>query len=461
MNEIVDYTGLSHLEVSEETIETITPILNRAYPIDVADFIIDQTSLEDQLLVFNALTPEKSVLTFEYLSTRIQKIFIRELPEEKKIKLLNALSPDDRTALLEELPPFLVSILLKYLSPEERALSLSLLGYPKESVGRVMTPDYISIKLDWTVQEVLDYIRKKGHDSETLNVIYAVDEKGVLVDDFRIREFLLNPLDTKVEKLSDHKFIGLLVTASIENAILIFRKYARTALPVIDSDGMLLGIVTVDDIMALSVEEDTEDIQKIGGVAALSEPYIDTPFFSLMKKRAGWLIILFVGELLTASVMGHYEEEISQAVVLALFLPLIISSGGNSGSQASTLIIRALALGEISIKNWWIIMKREIFSGLFLGGILGLMGFIRVSLWGMIFLSYGEHWLLIAITVSLSLIGVVLWGTISGAMFPLILQRCGVDPATSSAPFVATLVDVTGLIIFFNIALYVLKGTLL
>lgn len=461
MNEVVDYAGLSHLEVSKETIESITPTLNHAYPIDLADFIIDQSTLDQQLLIFNALEPERKVLTFEYLPFRIQKTFIEELPEDQKITLLNALSPDDRTALLEELPPDLVCLLLKYLSPEERALSVRLLGYPKDSVGRLMTPDYISVKLDWTVQEVLDYIRKKGHDSETLNVIYAVDDKGVLVDDFRIREFLLSPLDSTVGKLADYRFIALHVTDSVENAIRIFRKYARTALPVIDQKGILLGIVTGDDIMALSVEEDTEDIQKIGGVAALTEPYIDTPFFSLIKKRVGWLVILFVGELFTASAMGYYEDEIAKAVVLALFLPLIISSGGNSGSQASTLIVRALALGEITIKDWWRIVKREVTSGLFLGTILGVIGFIRVIIWSQLFSSYGEHWLLIAFTIFLSLVGVVTWGTLSGAMLPLILNRCGVDPATSSAPFVATLVDVTGLIIYFNIALIVLKGTLL
>lgn len=461
MNKIIDYTGLSHLEVCEKNLESITPILNRAYPIDLADFIIDQPTLAKQLLVFNLLIEEKSVLTFEYLPFKIQKVFIEKLPEEKKITLLNALSPDDRTALLEELPSDVVNVLLKHLTPEERALSVQLLGYPKSSVGRLMTPDYIAIKKDWSVREVLDFVRKKGKDSETLNVIYVVDDNGVLLDDLRIREFLLNPLDAKVESLADHKFIALLVTDKVENAIRIFRKYARTALPVIDQKGVLLGIVTVDDIMALSVEEDTEDIQKIGGVAALSEPYIETPFFSLMRKRAGWLIILFVGELFTASAMGFYESEIEQAVVLALFLPLIISSGGNAGSQASTLIIRALALGEISIKDGWTIMRREVLSGLFLGTVLGSIGFMRVSVWGYIFPSYGEHWLLLAGTIFFSVIGVVLWGTISGAMLPLVLDKLGIDPATSSAPFVATLVDVTGLMIYFNIALIILKGTLL
>jgi magnesium transporter len=292
-------------------------------------------------------------------------------------------------------------------------------------------------------------------------VVYAVNDEGILLEDFRIREFLLNPLDAVIKNLADHKFIALNVTDTSEIAIRQFRRYGRSALPVIDQKGTLLGIVTIDDIMALAVEEDTEDIQKGGGVSALKEPYMTVPLLTLVQKRLGWLVILFIGELFTASAMGFYEDEISKAVVLALFLPLIISSGGNAGSQASTLIVRALALGEVTFLDWWKIMRKEILSGILLGLALGLIGFFRVSLWGSIFPIYGEHWLLIAFTIFFSLIGVVLWGTIAGSMLPLLLTRCGIDPATSSAPFVATLVDVTGLIIYFNIALIVLHGTLL
>ena len=460
MSIISPYSSLNHLEISEETIANAAPILNRAYPIELADFIADQ-STNNQFLVFNTLSPEKAVLTFEYLPFPTQKLFLEKLPQERSVTLLNSLSPDDRTALLEELPAELVTTVLKHLSPEERALSIRLLGYPKNSVGRLMTPDYMTIKLDWTVQEVLDHIRKEGHDSETLNVVYAVNDEGVLLDDFRIREFLLNPLDTVIKNIADHKFVALHATDTAESAIRQFRKHGRSALPVIDQKGILLGIVTIDDIMNLSVEEDTEDIQKGGGLEALKEPYMMTPLMTLIQKRLGWLVILFLGELFTASAMGYFEDELSKAVVLALFLPLIISSGGNAGSQASTLIVRALALGEVTLVDWWRIMRKEILSGLLLGLALGLIGFFRVSLWGYIFPIYGEHWLLVAFTIFFSLIGVVLWGTIAGSMLPLLLTRCGVDPATSSAPFVATLVDVTGLIIYFNIALIVLSGTLL
>lgn len=461
MKELSYYNGLHHLQVTKESIEALAPQLNRVLPIDLADFIAQQPSQETQLLIFDALSPDKAILVFPYLPFKIQKLFVQAVPSEREVILLDALSPDDRTALLEELPTDLVNSLLKHLSPDERALSVRLLGYPKNSVGRLMTPDYMAIGINWTVRQVLDYIREKGKDSETLNVVYAVDDEGVLVDDFRIREFLLNPLDTVVAELSDHKFVCLMVADSEQTAIRLFRKYGRSALPVIDQKGVLLGIVTFDDIIALSTEEDTEDIQKIGGVEALKEPYLSIPFLSLMQKRIGWLAVLFVGEMLTASAMGYFEEEISQAVVLALFLPLIISSGGNAGSQASTLIVRAIALGEISIKDWWRIASREIMSGLFLGGALGLLGFMRVSVWGMMFPVYGEHAILLGFTILFSLMGVVLWGTISGAMMPLLLNRCGFDPATSSTPFVATLVDVTGVLIYFNIALLILHGTLL
>lgn len=451
---------LDELKIDQETIGDAVSLLNRASSIELADFIAEKPA-EEQLLIFNLLTPEKTVSTFPYLPFKIQKRFVQAVPSEREVTLLNALSPDDRTALLEELPTNLVNCLLKHLSPEERSLSIQLLGYPKNSVGRLMTPDYIAIQITWTIREVLEYIRKNGHDSETLNVIYAVDDSGILVDDFRIRELLLNPPDTVMEQLADHKFVFLFVDDSEEVAINKFRKYFRTVLPVIDEKGVLLGIVTIDDILALSTAEDTEDIQKIGGVSALKEPYLNVPFFSLIYKRVGWLMILFIGELFTATTMGYYETEIAQAVVLALFLPLIISSGGNAGSQASTLVVRALALEEIFSRDWWRVLRREIFSGLILGMILGFIGFLRVAIWGNLFHMYGEHWFLVAITIFFSLIGVVTWGSISGAMLPIVLNKCGFDAATSSTPFVATLVDVTGLVIYFNIALIILRGTML
>lgn len=450
----------TNIVFTPENIPTFARQLNNASIIDLVD-LIGSKSDEEQNLIFNALSAVNSVNLFEYLPFKIQKRILESLPSIQVAGLLNALAPDDRTTLLEELPADLKTQLLKYLSPEERALSIKLLGYPENSVGRLMTPDYVAIKMNWTVKDVLDYIRENGKDSETINIIYAVDDYGKLIDDFRIREFLFASLDTQVKDLADYKFIALNVDLDEEKAVNIFRKYERVALPVIDNKGILLGIVTFDDIMTVAVEEDTEDFQKVGGNAALNEPYMEIPFLDLMHKRIGWLVILFLGEMLTASAMSYFSDEITKAIVLALFVPLIISSGGNAGSQASTLIIRALALGEVVLKDWWRVMRREIFSGIFLGFFLGLIGFLRIIIWSHFSNIYGDHWLLVAITIFFALIGVVLWGTLSGSMLPLILKRCGFDPAVSSAPFVATLVDVTGLIIYFTIAMIILKGTLL
>jgi magnesium transporter len=324
-----------------------------------------------------------------------------------------------------------------------------------------MTPHYVAVREQWSVREVLDYVRAHGQDSETLNVIYVIDEKGLLVDDVRIREFLLAPLDNKVADLMDRRFVALTATDDQSTAVNVFREYDRSALPVTDTAGMLIGIVTIDDVLDVAEATATREIQRIGGSEALDEPYITIAFWRMIQKRAGWLTALFLGEMLTATAMGAFEEEISKAVVLALFVPLIISSGGNSGSQAATLVIRALALGEVGVHEWWRVMRREIRAGLCLGAILGAIGFVRISLWSAFSDIYGPHWLLVALTVSISLVGVVLWGTLSGSLLPFLLKRLGFDPAASSAPFVATLVDVTGLVIYFSVGLVVLRGTLL
>ena len=324
-----------------------------------------------------------------------------------------------------------------------------------------MTPDFVSVRKEWTLRHVLDHVRAHGRDSETLNVIYVVNGNNRLIDDLRIREILLAPLHAVVSDLCDNRFVSLNATDDKKEAVKVFRQYDRTVLPVIDSHGRLVGIVTLDDVLDVAEEEATREIQKFGGLEALDEPYMSTPLLEMIRKRATWLVILFVGEMLTATAMGYFEHEISRAVVLALFVPLIISSGGNSGSQAATLIIRALALGEVKLRNWWRVMRREVLSGLLLGLILGTIGFLRIALWSAFSSLYGEHWMLVGLTVSCSLLGIVLWGTITGSMLPFILKWLGMDPATSSAPFVATLVDVTGLIIYFSVALVILHGTLL
>ena len=324
-----------------------------------------------------------------------------------------------------------------------------------------MTPHYVAVREQWTVREVLDYVRAHGQDSETLNVIYVVDEQGLLVDDIRIREFLLAPLERRVADLMDRRFVALKATDDQEAAVAVFRQYDRTALPVTDTAGMLIGIVTIDDVLDVAEATATREIQRIGGSEALDEPYITIAFWRMIQKRAGWLTALFLGEMLTATAMGAFEEEISKAVVLALFVPLIISSGGNSGSQAATLVIRALALGEVGVRDWWRVMRREILAGLCARRDPRQHRLPAHQLWSAFSDIYGPHWLLVAITVSVSLVGVVLWGTLSGSLLPFVLKRLGFDPAASSAPFVATLVDVTGLVIYFSVALVVLRGTLL
>jgi magnesium transporter len=439
---------------------TLKEVLSEWTPTDVAELISDLPESE-QALIFRILPRDLAADIFEYIDFDMQVSLLKGLGKEEVTAILNEMSPDDRTALLEDLPGSVARQMITLLSAEERKIAVTLLGYPEESVGRLMTPDYITVKPELTMIDVLNHIREYGKDSETLNIVYVVDEKGKLVDDLRIRDIILASLDTKVSDLMNENFVALNVTDDQEKAVGAFKKYDRVALPVVDKMGLLIGIVTVDDVLDVAEEEATEDIHKLGGVEALDEPYSTIPILSMVKKRAIWLTLLFIGEVLTAIAMGYFENEINKAVVLSVFIPLIISSGGNSGSQAATLVIRAMAIGEITLRDWWLIMRREIMSGFSLGCILGTIGFIQVTILANFVGSIGEHWVLVAMTVGFSLIGIVLWGTLSGSMLPFILKKLGADPATSSAPLVATMVDVTGLIIYFTMAIIVLSGTLL
>lgn len=438
---------------------SIREFLNDQNISDVAELISELPEYESQII--QHMNMHRAASVFKILDLSTQKDIIQELPPYKTAELLNELPADDRTSFLEELPSEVVKELIRLLDPEERRVTLSLLGYPEGSVGRMMTPDYIAVQVDWTVQEVLEHIREVGKESETIDVIYVVTDKGEFVDDMRIREILLASPEKQVGELIDYRFIALHVNDDQEEANQVFKMNNRVALPVIDDKNILLGIVTIDDILWVANEEFSEDMQKMGGTEALDEPYLEIPILKLFKKRVVWLVVLFLGEMLTATVMQYFEGQIQKAVVLALFIPLIISSGGNSGSQASTLIIQAMAVGEITLVDWWRVLRREIISGLLLGVMLGLIGFFRVVFWNSVFHTYGDHGILVAFTVGVSLIGVVLWGTISGSMLPIILKKLGADPATSSAPFVATLVDVTGLVIYFSAALIFLHGILL
>jgi magnesium transporter len=429
-------------------------------PVEVAE-LFQQLSDEERVLIFRILPREFAADIFSELDVDLQRTILSGLGDKQTARLLYEMAADDRTALLEEIPAEAARQLLALLPKDERDVALTLLGYPDGSVGRLMSPDYLTIHEDWKVREVLDHIRAHGRESDSLDTLYVVDAKGVLVDEVAVKNLLLASLDEEVASLMNYKFEALSVQSDQEQAVELFKKYDRPTLPVVDTHGVLLGIVTVDDILDVQEEEVTEDIQKLGGSEALEDAYIKTPVSTLIRKRASWLIVLFVGEMLTASAMANFEGEIQKAVVLALFVPLIISSGGNSGSQASTLVIRALAVGEIRTRDWFQIMRRELITGCALGSILGLVGFVRIAIAAQFSDMYGPHWFLLAITVLFSLMGVVTLGSLAGSMLPLALKRLNLDPATSSAPFVATLVDVVGLLLYFTIAAMLLSGSML
>ena len=430
-------------------------------PADIAENL-SAMHADERLLAFLKVPKEYKADVFSHLDPDFQEETIRSIASHEVADILNEMSPDDRTQLFEDFPDELIKSSINLLNPQERRVALKLLGYDSNSIARLMTPYYIQIRKEWTVKRCFQQIKRVGERVETMNFLYVVDEKNVLIDDITIGTLLLAEEDQLISELTDNEFVAINTTTTKEDAVPYFEKYDRSALPIVTDAGVLVGIVTIDDILDQIESQNTEDIQKFGGLEALDLPYTQTSWIEMIKKRGTWLIILFVSEMLTASAMGYFEHEIQKAVVLALFVPLIISSGGNSGSQAATLIIRAMALQEITLKDWWYVMKKEIISGIFLGALLGIIGFLRIMTWQKTgFYNYGEHWVAIGLSVSVSLIMVVLWGTISGSMIPFVLKKFKLDPATSSAPFVATLVDVTGLIIYFSIAGLFLSGKLL
>ncbi len=428
---------------------------------DVADAMAQLPST-DAAVLFRLLSRDHAAQVFAYLPRRRQKELLRSLSTDEVKNVLDGMPPDDRTHFFGELPANVTRQLLEVLSPEELNNARQLLGYPEHSVGRYMTPDYVTIRPEMTAAQSLAHIRKVGRGKETLNVVYIVDNSGKLVEDIRLGSLVLADPQTRVTDINDPPLVALLPTDDREHALGLFEKYDRIALPVQDVLGNMLGIVTVDDMLDVAESEATEDIQKLGGSEALDAPYTQVGLWTMIRKRGGWLSALFLGEMLTATAMSYFEGEIARAVVLALFVPLIISSGGNSGSQAASLIIRALALRELKLRDWFRVFRRELISGIVLGCILGGIGFLRIFTWEHLHLmNYGQHYLLLGLAVGVSLIGVVTFGTLAGSMLPFALRRLGFDPAASSAPFVATLVDVTGLCIYFLVALVILRGTLL
>jgi magnesium transporter len=446
--------------IAERKLSILKEILTDWSPADIADLIVDLSESE-QVIIFRLLSNELAADTFEQLEIETQKDLLKAMAQSEVAAILNEMSPDDRTALLEELPSAVAKQLIRLLSAEERKIARTLLGYPENSVGRLMTPDYIAVRPEWTIEETLKFIRKNAEDKETLNIVYVIDEKGKLLDDLKLKDFILAEPKEKVADIMDGNYVALNVHDDQEDAVEVFKKYDRIALPVVDKFGVLIGIVTVDDVLDVAEEEATEDIHKLGAVEALEEPYPTISIFSMVKKRAVWLTLLFFGQTLTAFAMGFFEAELNRAIILSMFIPLIISSGGNSGSQASTLVIRAMALGEVDLIDWWKIIKREVFSGLSLGLILGTIGFFQVLFLSQFISALNKYLVLIGLTVGFSLVGIVLWGTLLGSMLPLLLKSFGVDPATASSPMVATIVDVTGLVIYFTVAMIILSGSLL
>jgi len=447
-----DIVGLFRLFVKDE---------KAMQPSEVAKIFLNLPA-SSAVQAFQTFPEKNKIILFPYLDNLVQKQIIHDIPKDEASKILNSINSDDLLIFLSKLKGVELSETLDYLTEKNKKFVHNLLGYPKESVARLINTEFVTIKKEMTVNEAMTHLRKYHEDSETANVVYIVDGEGKLVDDMPIRRLVLNDPGKKVADIMDGFYVKLNINDSKETAIDIFKQYDRAALPVTGENNVLMGVVTVDDVLDVEEEKNTKEMQRFGGLESLEYPYVKTPFFSLVKKRAGWLIILFLGEMLTATAMGYFDEEISKAVVLALFVPLIISSGGNSGSQAATLIIRAMAVKELTVRDWWYVMRREILSGLTLGLILGSIGFLRITLWQRLhWYDYGAHWFLVASTIFFSLIGIVMWGTLNGSMIPIVLKKFKLDPAASSAPFVATLVDVTGLIIYFTIAAIILKGTLL
>jgi magnesium transporter len=419
-------------------------------------------TLEARLEAFKALSRAEAEDFFWNLSAPDQVELLLALPAVERRGWMRLLAPDDAADAVQAAPEEERDDLLALLDDSTRKEVMALLAYAEDQAGGLMSPRFARVRPDMTADEAISYLHKQARERvETIYYVYVLDAQQRLVGVVSFRQLFEAPGSMKVRDLMQTEVVTVSEQMDQEDVGLLFARHSLLAIPVVDADRHMKGVVTVDDIVDVVQEEATEDIQKIGGMEALDEPYLDIGLFRMIRKRAGWLSALFMSETLTATAMGYYEHEIARAVVLALFIPLIISSGGNSGSQASTLVVRAMALGEVRLRDWWRVMRREFAAGLALGSILGMIGLLRILLWPTRAALYGEHYVLVAITVACSLVGVVLWGTISGSMLPLIMRRLGFDPASASAPFVATLVDVTGLVIYFTMASVILYGTLL
>jgi len=448
--------------VHKQNGDYVSAQLKELYPPDIAE-IFNELEIEEAKYVYKQLHEQIATDVLVELEDDVRERFLASLTsKEIAEQFIDNMDSDDAADVIAELPDNVQDEVLSHIEDSEQASDIvDLLNYDEHTAGGLMATELVRVHVNSDALECVREIRRQSDEVGHIYTIYVVDDDEKLVGLLSLKKLVISPTRSKVADIYESKVISVKTNTPDEEVADIMDKYNLVVLPVVDGLGRLVGRITIDDVVDVRREEETEDVQKMGAMEALEEPYMSTPFLQMIKKRAGWLIVLFLGETLTATAMAFFEDQIAKAVILALFIPLIISSGGNSGSQASTLIIRALALGEITIRDWWKIIKKELSTGFAIGLILGFIGFVRVAAWSYFVASYGPHWMLIAFTVSFSLVGVVMWGTLMGSLLPLGLKRLGLDPAVSSAPFVATLVDVTGLIIYFTFAILFLKGVML
>lgn len=427
---------------------------------DVAD-ILAELDPADAAVGFRFLQRDDAAEVFTYLTPEKQEELIGTLGTSDSVRVIEAMSADDRARILDELPEAVAQKIVASLSPEDRKVTQAILGYPPRTVGRLMTPDYVTVRPTWTIGQALEHVRRVGRDAETINVIYVTDERGTLIDDLRLRQVLLSDPSQPIESIMNRSYVALKADEPQDEAVRQLQRYDRVALPVVDSRGALIGIVTHDDVADVAQQEVTEDIQKLGGMEALEEPYISTGHVEMFRKRGFWLSVLFVGQTITIIVLGTFQSHLERAAVLTLFLPLVISCGGNSGSQAATLVTRALALGEVGVGDWFAIVRRELITGLMLSAALGTLGMICVEFFASIGHAKTDFPIRLGATVAAAIVGVVVWGTMLGSLLPLALKRLKFDPATASSPMVATLMDASGTLIYLGVAVLVLTGTVL
>jgi magnesium transporter len=451
------------LALLDEAPESVAVETEELHPADLAD-VAEAIPGERVIQLLSALPPDRAAEVLEHLSEDRRSTVLEVMSARQAAALVSEMSPDDRADVLDELEEERAEEILAAIPAAERQETERLLAFDPDTAGGLMTTQFVSVNAEMSVEQALALVRQTARAGrhEAMYAIYVTDSYARLRGVISLRELLASPEGSLVGDQAWSEVVSVPVTAAGEEVARLTSNYDLVALPVVDETNKLVGVITVDDVIDVIQEEQTEDVQKLGGMEALDEPYMQIGFWTMIRKRAGWLSILFVGSLLTATAIEHFQLELSKALLLMSFIPMIISSGGNSGSQATSLIIRAMALNEIRLRDWWRVAGREITSGLALGTILGFLGVIRVVLWQrMGWTDFGPYYLRVGMTVGLALIGVVTFGSTMGAMLPFLLRRVGLDPASASAPFVATLVDVTGLMIYFYAAIVLLRGTLL